>query len=633
MINVAVAHKRKMTVEWLAPAALVGMIIGSAMLLNGYLFGFSDHNDHLLLVRRMTDSNYLSRDWYVNQATAEGGVRNNYSHLMALLSRILSEAESFWLVYVLTFLLMGAGIYAWAWQHWQSHATALLTLFLVVFNHFGTLGSSNFTSKYLVPSFIAWAILVWALVLVERKQWVMAALLLGGCVFIHPLLGMAGFALLFAWGLLRTLPGERCHWMAGVAVFSVLAALGASTLIFQHVGKTLATEAEIVQILAYMRNPWHYVPSTWPSEIYLQFFYFVATIVLLVAWQWPKSRDTVCLLGLIGAGCLIGAFFTEVYPIAIIAKSQPFRLTPLFQLFGALYLSAYCLTIWNQTSYTGPPTALAIIVLFSGATFLDKSNLLFWVFLIVLTSWLQIRFFSHSLLSVTQAAIAIALIGWVGVTVWQAQDFRSLVALGILAVALFGVWRLDSWSDQPLRVSGLTGLVGVIAIALLVLGHQVAMGKIILADQIRPFLGYIQGTLHYNGAFDDIALWASENTHVDALFIVPPNYQTFRVKAERAIVVDFKAFVFDDESMVEWLARLEAVVGHDNLALGYGYGQELHEAYNHQSPESLLKAADNYGADFVVVPRDLVLPLDLAYANKGYAVFRVKRRHPCIPTP
>jgi len=229
MISVAVAHKRKITVGWLVAASLVGIIIGSAMLLNGYLFGFSDHNEQLPQVRRMVDSSYLSRDWFVNQATAEGSIRNTYSHLMALLSQILSEAEAFWLVYVLTFMAMGAGIYAWVWQYWQSHTTALLTLFVVVFNRFGSLGSSRLVVSALVTSFIAWAMLVWGLVLVEQRRGIMAAFLLSGCVFIHPLLGMEGFALFFTWGLLRIPPGERRHWVGGVGVFSLLA----STVIFQ----------------------------------------------------------------------------------------------------------------------------------------------------------------------------------------------------------------------------------------------------------------------------------------------------------------------------------------------------------------------------------------------------------------
>ncbi|MDY6878146.1 MAG: DUF6798 domain-containing protein [Chloroflexota bacterium] len=611
---------------WLAAAALIGMIIGSAMALNGYLFGFGDHNEQLPQVRRMIDSQHLSRDWFVNQATADGGVRNYYSHLMALASQIFSEAESFWLIYVLTFLLMGAGIYTWARHYWQSHAVALLTLFLTVFNSFGSLGSSRLVVNALVPSFIAWAMLVWGLVLVEQRRWLLAVLPFSGCVFIHPLLGMEGFVLFFTWGLLRTSPGKHhyWHWIAGVGVFSVLA----STVIFQQWGTTSVTAAEVVNIMAYMRHPWHYAPSTWPSEVYNQFFSFAAAIGVLAAWKWSEFQDLVLMLSMVGLACLVGTFFTEVYPIAIIAKLQPFRLTVLFQLVGALLLSSYCLETWRQGEYTGRVTSLAIIILLISASFLGQSNLVFWVFLLVLADWLRAQFFSHSPLGFANALLAAGLVGWITTLAWQAENYKAFAAMGILATGIAGAWWVDSEQHQPIIQKGLAALTGLVAITLLLWNHQLAMGKTTLPNQMQNFFGRIQGTLQYQGELDDVAQWALANTPADALFIVTPNYKSFRVKAERAIVVDFKSFVFDDDAMVEWLTRLKAVVGRDSLTLGYGYGQEL-KAYNSQSPERLLKTADIYGADYIVVRRqDQVLPLDLAYSNKTFAVFRVNRRQP-----
>jgi len=380
--------------------------------------------------------------------------------------------------------------------------------------------------------------------------------------------------------------------------------------------------------MAYMRHPWHYVPSSWPSEVYHLFFSFAATIGLIVAWKWSEFRDTALLLSVVGLACLAGAFLTEVYPVAIIAKLQPFRLTVLFQLAGALFVSSYCLEIWDQEGYPGRVISLAVVILLISASFLGRPDVVSWMFLLVLAHRLQARFSPHYPLSVAIALVAASLIGWIALLAWQAEDYRVLVAMGILAVVIAGARWLDSERYKPVVQRGLATSAGLVGIALLLWGHRLAMGQAILPNQFRPFFGPIHGTLQYCGRLDAVAQWASENTPADALFIVPPSYQSFRVKAERAIVVDFKSFVFDDEFMVEWLARLEAVVGRDSLTLGYGYGRELNEAYNHQSPESLLKAADIYGADFVVVPRGQLLPLDLAYGNTGYAVFRVKRAHP-----
>jgi hypothetical protein len=95
------------------------------------------------------------------------------------------------------------------------------------------------------------------------------------------------------------------------------------------------------------------------------------------------------------------------------------------------------------------------------------------------------------------------------------------------------------------------------------------------------------------------------------------------VKAERAIVVDFKAFPFSDELMVEWLRRLKAVSGRSDLALGYGAYIELAEAYNGQSPANLQSVARIYEADFVVAPKGLGLSWEAVYVSGGWAVYKV----------
>ncbi|MGE5611445.1 MAG: DUF6798 domain-containing protein, partial [Bacillota bacterium] len=59
--------------------------------------------------------------------------------------------------------------------------------------------------------------------------------------------------------------------------------------------------------------------------------------------------------------------------------------------------------------------------------------------------------------------------------------------------------------------------------------------------------------------------WARRHTPVDALFLVPPDEQSFRLHGQRAIVVNFKGVPQLSSELPEWRRRLESVLGMENL--------------------------------------------------------------------
>ena len=56
-----------------------------------------------------------------------------------------------------------------------------------------------------------------------------------------------------------------------------------------------------------------------------------------------------------------------------------------------------------------------------------------------------------------------------------------------------------------------------------------------------------------------LAAVAKGFTHPDSVFLIPRQWQQWRIFAERAAVVDYKAFIYTDEGMKEWYDRLQAI--------------------------------------------------------------------------
>jgi hypothetical protein len=96
----------------------------------------------------------------------------------------------------------------------------------------------------------------------------------------------------------------------------------------------------------------------------------------------------------------------------------------------------------------------------------------------------------------------------------------------------------------------------------------------------------------------------------DAVFLVPPNEQTLRLRAGRAIVIDFKGVPQLSGELIEWRDRLAAVLDLPDLrSLPHGdYPAALRairDRYDALPPEHLESVARRYGARYVLVDHRL----------------------------
>jgi len=135
------------------------------------------------------------------------------------------------------------------------------------------------------------------------------------------------------------------------------------------------------------------------------------------------------------------------------------------------------------------------------------------------------------------------------------------------------------------------------------------LGLLLMLACLRdgPYLGLFEIAYddpQYNAMCD----WARQHTPANAIFIVPPNEQDFRLRAERAIVVNFKAVPQLSGELPQWRDRLQDVLDLRNLssipredfaaALRY-----IRDRYDTLPPERFIAVAKKYNARYVLTPK------------------------------
>ena len=107
-----------------------------------------------------------------------------------------------------------------------------------------------------------------------------------------------------------------------------------------------------------------------------------------------------------------------------------------------------------------------------------------------------------------------------------------------------------------------------------------------------------------------MADYAKTNTPIDAIFLVPPDESDFRLRAERAMVVNFKAVPQLGDELAEWAQRLRDTLGITNLnkQLPHGFDKiprRCARSTRTRPGDALFAAAEKYNARYVVATRRL----------------------------
>ncbi len=555
---------------------IVAFVTAALWLLRGYVWPTLS-NVEVGPLQAALDPALFQRDFTV-QESLRFSPRFYYNQLILLPARAglpLAWSVAFWHVVALA-ALVGA-VHALANTLRLGGAVrAVLLLWLLTIN-VGVLGAVFLYTHAPVPSVWAGAVAACGAALAVRQRWIAAFACFGGAALLQFLVGFyAGLLALPA--LLVVARRERLPavlaWAAGLAL--VYGPLWLSGRADQD---TLGNDA-FVEIYAQLRHPHHLVPSTWPRMFWERALLFYAG-----AWYFlyrtpagrPPIERTVLhgTLALAVAALAANYIFVELVPSAFVAKLQPARITPLAQavILGLLAtrvqgafdarrrVLGVLLCLMPLSLYPGLVLGLAAVL---AAPENAKPGFSWPLLLLAVAVVVAFRPYAQTVgYYVNRFGPWVLLLG-VQLIPYALQRVRgallagaTLAAAGAACAAVFST-RPD-WPDS--------------------LAHRLAIDA---------------------GPLDPPAVLGRrfrDRSAKDALVLVPPTSEpwSFKLHAQRAVVVDDKNIPFTAAGLKEWHRRMETVLGRPFVR-----DLDVAAAWRARSAAELLGVAAQFGAGYIL---------------------------------
>lgn len=559
-------------------AILLG--VGITLCLRGYRFGESNHAVYLLAAIRQSDPSLLANDWWTNSTLQ---YHYAFNFLSAILLRLNLMAPAFLLGYLGLALLQHVAWYRLTLALGGTRATYLVSvvMFYVLAAGLG-LGAYHFLQdSAFLPSNISNVAMLWGLYAWVRGRWAGAGAWLGVAGLYHINHALMGLGL---WGALSAIECIRrgrlgSRWWIGSIVLVMLSApaiIPAVRTVLERSG-TIPLH-EFVDLFVRLRHPHHFHPLSWHWSLWLMFtapfpLAFVAarqvtrtggTAEMARAIEMFLVIAAVTSIALIGAGVW---FFSET-----LVQLNLYRFSIYLKLLGCIGAAMWVATNRSTQVHAAP----------------DNSTL---------TRPRSRRRFIVPGIIYALILIALPIIAALGKHTPAGELLARNVLPAGLAILLSGAALACAAAPPPRR--GWSAAAS-IAVIVLIAALWSRLGLWAGAAQSDP------------GDYVALARWAAQYTPRDAVFVVPPNEQTFRVHARRAIVVNFKNVPQLSAELPEWRDRLKAVLALDDLmTLPKGMSRTfaaIGDRYASLPAEHLAMVARTYGATYIVVPRPLTPP-------------------------
>ena len=117
-----------------------------------------------------------------------------------------------------------------------------------------------------------------------------------------------------------------------------------------------------------------------------------------------------------------------------------------------------------------------------------------------------------------------------------------------------------------------------------------------------------------------LAQWVEAKTPENSLFLIPPDFQKFRLVAKHPIVVDWKAFPFQKSAILEWGERICDIANQVKCNFRYMSLDKAIQGYNSLEITDLERIHQKYPFDYIVSAKSLALTIE--YSEGNYFIYK-----------
>ena len=589
----------------------------TALPLLGYQFGVGNQVEQFPIIERLRDPHFIAGDFYTDSA-ATFGPRYYYSLLLSVLKRIASFPVVVLLLTCAANLALVLVTFAAARTRLGATAAgAAIAAALAVANSSFPLGLAAYVRyESFQPASLAVPLSLLGFVwLSDGKRFAAVAAFFGAALF-HPLIGPQAALIAFAACALADLAARRP--IGSLLAYVPSGALFAALLFVAWVlpgtssqGGSLSSE-EFFAIFPAFRSPHHYLGTTFPLSHYVQLAAFVAAMaVLVVQGRRVGERSDlrtrlIFATGIVLVLCATSLVLVDGLHNRIAASAQIFRALLIVKWAGFVLFGA----VAGRWLSSGRPLLMAAPFAVLVATGAAQPLVMLGVTLAVL---LAERIPIGRRTEIALAALLLVAVGGLTLQI-GAREEAVRAALAGLSIGLLYL--------APIALVPASAIAVLLTLALIAFGWFNRERNWVDADIFQPTYQWAD----VKGDDADIARWAKANTPPGAVWITPPQFEAFRLLAERPVVVDWTSIPFQEDAMREWRRRIRVVYG-DVPGGGFVALQGLERNYRSIRPERLAQLSVEFNAPFAVIDRRTPWAGAILYENGAYKAVSLRSRH------
>ena len=540
--------------------------------LMGATYGGSNHNPYLVHSLHSAHPDLLAADWLTAQHPSPHPVFSWLSSWGMLISDTGVPFVVANLAASIVFVLL-----LW-WLVRLVDSPSLLSVLMLLVALAGVTRTNDAMGSYVLttyfqPSTVGGIGFIAAVCAFTAGRYFLSGLLLAflGAFHLNYLaLGFAVFGLAHL-GLGRRALASRLLRQLGVPALVVMAFL--PFLLVAGAGPDAERARWILQIV---RGPHHFIPELAQFRQFLG-WHFLAAAATTPLWSTSKRRALLLALAatstVVGSAAVVAVLGTP----SVVAQMFPWRLAPFSVLLCQLIflVSAFEWAVRRVELLSLPRIGLALPGAWLVATTPSKIQAL--------------------VVCVVATIVARAMFDWMAARADRAASPNSAVQETVA----------EAVTSRPWSVTPRAGLL---------LCSLPAWLWLVTISPVRP----IQAA-SLPEDYATLYEWTRQ-TDLDALFVIPPRLETFRLHGHRSVVVDWKAYPPDAAGIVEWYRRLELVTGRTDFT---SRGQ-LVQGHAAMERERLNQIVQEFGADYLVLEHEAEastrLDLPEVFSNRRFVV-------------